>query len=47
MRLLKSDRPVRVEFCERCESVCDTSCRAEALRDANLQTLLRHGLKLA
>ena len=47
MRLLKRDRPERMEFCERCEMFCDTSCRVEALRDANLQSLLRHGLKIA
>jgi hypothetical protein len=36
-----------MEFCERCEWLCDTSCRAEALRDADLQSLLWHGLKIA
>jgi hypothetical protein len=47
MRLLKRDRPERMGYCDRCESFCDTSCRAEALRDANLQSLLRNGLRIA
>ena len=43
---LKRSAP-SVEFCERCGSVCDQSCRAnQALEHARLN-VLRHGTRLA
>ena len=47
MWLLKRKSVERIEFCERCGSICDTSCRAEAQRDATMQSLLRHGVRIA
>ena len=47
MRLFKGKgKAAQVEFCERCGSVCDASCRAEAVRDLYLQRALRYGLRL-
>ena len=35
-------RSRRLEFCERCGTVCDSTCRAEALRDDALLRGLVH-----
>jgi hypothetical protein len=37
----------QVEFCERCGSICDQACRAEALRDQALIRGLLSGWRLA
>jgi hypothetical protein len=36
----------RVEFCERCGSVCDQRCRADTLRDQARTRALTAGLRL-
>ena len=36
-----------LEFCERCGTVCDSTCRAEALRDDALLRGLVHARWLA
>lgn len=36
-----------VSFCERCGSVCDSACRADALRERARSQLLAYGRPLA
>jgi hypothetical protein len=43
---LKRNTPA-VEFCERCGSVCDVTCRANRVREQARLDVLRHGARLA
>lgn len=45
--MLKSKRKSveDVEFCERCGSVCDTACRANAAREQSRLAVLQHGVR--
>jgi hypothetical protein len=40
MKLFKRVTPETVEFCDRCGSVCDSSCRRAAVRERNLDRAL-------
>jgi hypothetical protein len=33
LKLFKRPRERAVQFCERCGTVCDAACRADAMRD--------------
>jgi hypothetical protein len=41
----KSSDPA-VNFCDRCEKICDASCRAEVLREQALLRALRFGVRV-
>lgn len=41
MKLRKTK--VDVEFCDRCSRVCDSRCRAEKVRQKNVERGIRHG----
>ena len=36
-----------IEFCERCGNVCDSRCRAEAIRSQAADQALRYGWRQA
>jgi hypothetical protein len=40
MKLFNRGKPESVEFCDRCGSVCDSSCRSSAVRQRNLDRAL-------
>ena len=40
LNLFGTSKAKRVELCERCGEVCDSSCRAEAAREAARSTVL-------
>lgn len=40
-------RELTVSFCERCGSVCDSACRAEAVREHALRRALAYGWRQA
>ena len=46
MKLFKREKTESVEFCDRCGSVCDSSCRRFAVRERNLDRALsaRYGV---
>lgn len=46
-RLLKKTRTGVVSFCERCGSVCDSVCRADASREHARQQALAYGWRQA
>jgi hypothetical protein len=35
-----------VEFCERCGSVCNKACRANAAREHSRLSVLQHGVRI-
>jgi hypothetical protein len=44
MKLFRPDpKPVDVDFCDRCGSICDERCRRAALRDRAFDRVLRFG----
>jgi len=47
LKLFSKNQSRRVDFCERCGSVCDSACRAEAAREAARRQLLGNGWRLA
>lgn len=47
LRLFKRTRELTVSFCERCGSVCDSVCRAEAVRERALRRALVYGWRQA
>jgi hypothetical protein len=46
MTFRKKREPGRVDFCDRCGSVCDARCRADAARRRSVESALRHGFRL-
>ena len=47
LRLFKRTRELTLSFCERCGSVCDSVCHAEAIREHALQRALAYGWRQA
>jgi hypothetical protein len=43
LKLLRSSKELPVEFCDRCAQVCDSRCRAEAVRERARMQALRFG----
>jgi hypothetical protein len=41
-----TSRELRVDFCDRCGSVCDNSCRAEAVREQTRLRVLKNGWRV-
>ena len=47
MKILSRKNAVsKVEFCDRCGSVCDERCRADAERSRVFELVLRNGSRL-
>ena len=46
MKLRRTVREANVEFCERCRTVCDDRCRADAVRQRNLDRARLLGVRL-
>jgi hypothetical protein len=40
---LRSSKKLAVEFCDRCATACDASCRAAAIREGTLLRALQFG----
>ena len=47
LKLFRSTRERVVSFCERCGSVCDSVCRADAIREHARQRALAIGWRQA
>jgi hypothetical protein len=46
MKLASTEkREMRVEVCERCAQVCDTTCIAETQRDRIFERMLQYGVR--
>ena len=46
LRLLRKSKELLVEFCDRCARVCDSGCRAAAIRERALLQGLRLGVRV-
>ena len=44
-RFKRRTRNTGIEFCERCSTGCDSSCRSSALRDRALDRVLLRGAR--
>lgn len=46
LKLLRRSKELAVGFCDRCAQVCDSGCRAEAVRERARMRALRFGVRI-
>jgi hypothetical protein len=46
-KAFRKSKELVVEFCDRCQSICDAACRRRQLRERTLDKALRVGARIA